>query len=141
MGAVGGPDVVEVLAVAARFGQHDLVQAGAAAEDQLLAENRVVGDLDDEAREDQVLLDLFLGEPRSDATPRSDVPRRDHKSGSISVFTRRFHRGSARPRRTPPAWSGAGSCAAGSTNVCSASSRAAANVSRRYPARRTDALG
>jgi hypothetical protein len=48
----GGPYVVEVLAVAARRVDVELVEAGPAAEDKFLSEVGVVGDLADEAAEE-----------------------------------------------------------------------------------------
>ena len=50
MGPWDAADVVEILAVAQRLGHDELVQACAAAEHQLVAEQRVVRDLDDEPR-------------------------------------------------------------------------------------------
>ena len=56
------------------------------------AEQWVVGDLDDQPRQHQVLFDLFVGEPWREPAPRRYEPGRDHRSGSISAFSRRFQR-------------------------------------------------
>lgn len=59
--------VVEVFAVAQRVWEVDRVQAGATAEDELGAEERVVGDLAEQAAQCEVLLDLVRARPRRTA--------------------------------------------------------------------------
>jgi hypothetical protein len=54
----------------------------------------VIGDLDDEPREHEVLFDLVVGRPWRDATPSGDERGGDHRSGAISALSRKFQRGS-----------------------------------------------
>lgn len=56
-------------------------------------------DLDDEARQHQVLLDLVAADPRHHGRPVREVGWRDHTSGSIGRLRMRRHLGSIVPRR------------------------------------------
>lgn len=110
--------VVEVFAIAERRREVELVQAGSAAEDELLAEVGIVRNLDDQTGEDEVLLDLVERRPADSIGPLDDVRLRDHRSGSRSVFTRTFQRRSSSPDRGPPA-----SSAVGATRTWASSAR------------------
>lgn len=103
------PHVVEVFGVAQLPGEMQLVQARPAAEGELVSEQLVLGDLDDQPREDQVLLDLDLLGPRRLGCPLVQVGLRDHRSGSTATFMRTPQVESARPRRGPDGLSSAGS--------------------------------
>jgi len=70
--ASGAADVVEIFAVTQWLDGVELVQAGAAPEYQLVAEVVVVGYLDDQSGEQQVLLDLLDRRPRNCAAPLGD---------------------------------------------------------------------
>lgn len=59
---------------------------------ELALEQRIVGDLDDQSRQDHILFYLVLGRPRGNRAPGPYVSDRDHRSGSISLLIRRFHR-------------------------------------------------
>lgn len=74
-----------------------LVQAGAPAKDKLVAQEVVLVNLDQDATEQQVLLDLRWARPRRLGAPRGDERGRDHRSGSTSVLTTMSHVGSVTP--------------------------------------------
>ena len=65
--AFAASDVVEVLAVSQGWRDPELVEACSAAKDEFGAEVVVVGDLDDQPGEQQVLFDLIGCGPRGDA--------------------------------------------------------------------------
>lgn len=91
------PDVVEVLAVAAGRVQVELVEGGAAANDELPAEQVVVRDLADGMGEKQILLDLVGVGPGMLDRPCGHDACRYHRSGSTSLFRMMFQRGSRAP--------------------------------------------
>ena len=99
--ARGAAYVVEVLAVSPRPIKPHLVQAGAAAKDQLLPEQGMVGDLNDQPLENEILLDLFKCRPRGMLLPVGNVCLGDHNSCSISVLTTTCQRGSRQPLPRP----------------------------------------
>ena len=72
-------------------------------------EQGVGGDLDDQAREDQILLDLPTLWPGGRRAPLGDVIVCDHRSAWMSVLTRMPQARSAWPRRPAPARRSVGS--------------------------------
>ena len=91
------PDLVEVFAVSERRWQPQLVEAGAAAHDEFVAEQGMAGDLDHELAQDEVLFDVVERRPWRFRGPGDDVGLRDHQSGSIDVLMSRRQRASRVP--------------------------------------------
>jgi hypothetical protein len=60
---IGCAYIVEIFAVSARDRKAELVEAGPAAKDELVAEVGIIRDLTDEPAQQQVLLDLRAGCP------------------------------------------------------------------------------
>lgn len=99
--ALAATHVVEVLAVSPRPVEPQLVEAGPATEYQFRSEHGIVRDLDDEAREHEILLDLVRVHPRHGGAPLRDVGVGDHWSCSMSVLTMTRQRRSRSPSRGP----------------------------------------
>ncbi len=90
---------VDVLRVASRRGEIDLVQGGAAAKGQAVRQLGNCKKIDDGAANDEVLLDLSIEQPWCLCSPRGDVIFGNHSSGSTSTLTMSFQPGI----RCPPA--------------------------------------
>lgn len=137
-----GSRVVEILAVAAWFGEEEFVECRPATEDEFLPEVGIGSDGAYGPREEQVLFNLLAGRPGVGDTSRGDGVVGDHRSGSTTRFTRTFHRRSSVP--TEPA---VGSSRAGVGGPASAAwarsvrSRPSPNSSRTHPNRRCVAAG
>jgi hypothetical protein len=80
------PDVIKIFAVTPRAIEPEFVKTRSASEDEILAKERVVGELDDEPGKYKVLFDVFRSCPRNLSTPMCDVGGRDHRSCSIRML-------------------------------------------------------
>ena len=84
--AVTAADVIEVFAVTPRTIEPEFVKTGSTSEDEILAKERMVGELDDEPGKYKVLFDVFRSCPRNLGSPVCDVGGRDHRSCSIRIL-------------------------------------------------------
>jgi hypothetical protein len=98
-GTGGHLDEVDVLRVAARGIEVELVQGRTAPERGGASQERVREQVDDRPADDQILLDLRVGDPRRLRAPGRDVGALDHASGSTFSFTSTRQRASLVARR------------------------------------------
>src|SRR5690606_11874036 len=83
-------DVVQVLAISMGDRQVQLMEAGAAAEDQFVSQIGFGGQLDDEPAQEKVVLNLRASRPRRADTPCGNSGSRNHRSGSTVALTITF---------------------------------------------------
>jgi hypothetical protein len=85
---------IHVLRVPGRGSEEKFMQGSPSPECQAPAEHWMREDLEHDAADEKILLDLVVQNPRRARAPRTYVGRRDHPSSSIVALTISFQRGS-----------------------------------------------